>query len=71
MPSKRAARLPNVAVLTRESPSAARVSSAFNTKLGGALWGVAHIPSTDANVLGGVPSAGACVTVAVDEAAVD
>jgi hypothetical protein len=29
--------LANVAVLTRESPSAARVSSAFNTQLGGAL----------------------------------
>src|SRR5688572_2408123 len=27
---------PNVAVLTRESPSEARVSSAFNTKLGSA-----------------------------------
>jgi hypothetical protein len=27
-------RPPNVAVLTRESPSAARVSSAFNTQLG-------------------------------------
>jgi hypothetical protein len=30
-------RLPNVAVLTRESPSEARVSSAFNTQLGGVL----------------------------------
>ena len=29
-------RPPNVAVLTRESPSEARVSSAFNTQLGGA-----------------------------------
>jgi hypothetical protein len=34
--SCRLPRLANVAVLTRESPSEARVSSAFNTQLDGA-----------------------------------
>jgi hypothetical protein len=37
------ARLPNVAVLTRESPSGARVSSAFNTQL--ACGGVSRVVS--------------------------